>query len=187
MLLCLPRLRRFLLLPWRLASGFRSSLPRGQITVGPEKIWAFLRGLRGLQTRPGVRGRSGGVQRPRAPFNPSKPFCFKCGDSDHLSISRRNAIVCFRCKGMGHRSFSCSLARRAPKGPFGLSPPPMEGGDSVSSRQIAEAPRELIHIPFDDEVVNQIRQLKRFTIVNVTRGRLLVREVPLVLQGWLNR
>jgi Domain of unknown function (DUF4283) len=37
----------------------------------------------------------------------SSPMCIKCGDKGHFAKDCRNATLCFRCLGLGHKSFHC--------------------------------------------------------------------------------
>lgn len=75
------------------------------------------------------------LSRLRALSEKGIPVCYRCGGSDHLTVTCRSSLVCFVCAKTGHRSNACpALYTQDP--PLATQPSP--------STSIAPNPQELV-------------------------------------------
>lgn len=89
-------------------------------------------------------------------------------------------MICFKCKGLEHRSFLCPIARRVREVVVDPTPsPPEEVGGGGRRRLDPQCP--MIQILFDRKVTNHIYKLRKHAIITMERGALSARKISLML------
>lgn len=98
-------------------------------------------------------------------------FCFRCGESSHLSFNCRNIVVCFIYRKLGHRAISCPNHQAG------------EGRSLLAFLQHSSAMAgDFLEIPYDNEVAEEVWHLCNHAVAILTISYALPAEVS----AWLH-